>query len=215
MQRPAISFDSRRRSGALAWLVAALASAGLSTAPCAMADTVDMAAAKAEGTLTWYTSTPQKQAEKIGRMFEQKTGIQVRVFRSGGEATMRRFLVEQSAGTVQADVITTSDPAAFNDLARAGKLTKFTPPAASAVLASAKSADGNRHRRVDEKHAVSGGDELDRRPLLDRAVELPGVRFERDAALARLESPRDLGMALHKHDAVGRDAAEIFPPQPV
>lgn len=142
MQRPAVANNRRRGSGARVWSIGALVAAGLASATCAMADTVDMAAAKAEGTLTWYTSTPQKQAEKIGHMFEQKTGIQVRVYRSGGEATMRRFLVEQSAGTVQADVITTSDPAAFNDLARAGKLMKFTPSEASTVLASAKSADG-------------------------------------------------------------------------
>lgn len=108
----------------------------------ALADPVDMAAAKSEGTLTWYTSTPQNQAQEIGRLFEVASGIKVRVFRSGGEATMRRFMTEQSANVVVADVITTSDPAALNALGRAGKLMKFTPAHADLVPASAKSKDG-------------------------------------------------------------------------
>lgn len=103
---------------------------------------VDLVAAKAEGTLSWYTSTPQSQAQKIADMFTQKTGIKVALFRSGGEAVMTRFLTEQDAGRTAADVVTTSDAAAFNSLARDGKLTKFTPPEADLVPASAKSTDG-------------------------------------------------------------------------
>lgn len=104
---------------------------------------IDLAAAKAEGTLSWYTSTPQAQAQKIADLFTQKTGLKVQLFRSGGEALMTRFLTEQDAGRVAADVITTSDPAAFNGLARDGKLTKFTPAGAELVPASAKSPDGS------------------------------------------------------------------------
>lgn len=125
-----------------AFAVAALTLAAALAMPAGAADNVDMAAAKSEGTLTWYTSTPQSQAEEIARMFEAGTGIKVRVFRSGGEDTMRRFMTEQSAKTVVADVITTSDSAAFNALAKAGKLVKFTPEHADKVPSSAKSKDG-------------------------------------------------------------------------
>lgn len=104
---------------------------------------VDMAAAKAEGSVTWYTSTPQNQAQKIADLFTAKTGIKVSLFRSGGEAVMTRFLTEQDAGRVAADVVTTSDPAAFNGLARDGKLLRFTPVGAELVPASAKSPDGS------------------------------------------------------------------------
>lgn len=114
------------------------ASATASAAP----TVVDMAAAKAEGTVSWYTSTPQAQAQKIADMFTQATGIKVQLFRSGGEAVMTRFLSEQDAGKTAADVVTTSDPAAFNGLARDGKLTKFTPVGAELVPDSAKSKDG-------------------------------------------------------------------------
>ena len=101
-----------------------------------------MNAAKSEGTLTWYTSTPQNQADQIAKMFQDKTGIKVDVFRSGGEAVMRRFLTEQDAGKVNADLVTTSDPAAFNGLARDGKLMKFEPAGSNLVPATAKSKDG-------------------------------------------------------------------------
>ena len=116
-------------------------SAATTTTPSA-APAVDMAAAKTEGTVSWYTSTPQAQAQKIADMFTQATGIKVQLFRSGGEAVMTRFLSEQDAGKTAADVVTTSDPAAFNGLARDGKLTKFTPAGAELVPASAKSKDG-------------------------------------------------------------------------
>ncbi len=111
-------------------------------APSAAPSPVDMAAAKSEGTLSWYTSTPQAQAQKIADAFTQKTGIKVQLFRSGGEAVMTRFLTEQDAGRVAADVVTTSDPAAFNGLARGGKLLPFTPVGAELVPASAKAPDG-------------------------------------------------------------------------
>jgi len=101
-----------------------------------------MTAAKAEGTVSWYTSTPQAQAQKIADLFTAKTGIKVQLFRSGGEAVMTRFLTEQDAGRVAADVITTSDPAAFNALARTAKLLPFVPVGAELVPPSAKSADG-------------------------------------------------------------------------
>lgn len=112
------------------------------TAAPTTAPSVDLAAAKAEGTVSWYTSTPQNQAQKIADMFTAKTGIKVQLFRSGGEAVMTRFLAEQDAGKVAADVITTSDPAAFNGLARGGKLLPFRPAGAELVPASAKAADG-------------------------------------------------------------------------
>ena len=40
-------------------------------------DPVDMAAAKREGGVTWYTSTPVAQAQKIANLFQAETGIKV------------------------------------------------------------------------------------------------------------------------------------------
>ena len=121
-----------------------IATAAQATAAAATAapSPVDLAAAKAEGTVSWYTSTPQNQAQKIADLFTAKTGIKVQLFRSGGEAVMTRFLTEQDAGKTAADVITTSDPAAFNGLARDGKLLPFVPIGAELVPSSAKGPNG-------------------------------------------------------------------------
>ena len=117
-------------------------STAASAAASSSSSAVDLTAAKAEGTVSWYTSTPQDTAQKISDMFTAQTGIKVQLFRSGGEAVMTRFLTEQDAGRVATDVLTTSDTAPFNGLARDGKLLKFTPKGADVVPQSAKSTDG-------------------------------------------------------------------------
>ena len=106
------------------------------------ADTVDKAAAKAEGKVVWYTSTPLETANKIAKQFESETGIKVEMFRSGGSAILRRFLQEIQAGRVAVDVLTTSDPAATADLAKKGTFVPFKPSAFDKVPAEAKEANG-------------------------------------------------------------------------
>ena len=105
-------------------------------------DPVDMAAAKSEGTVSWYTSTPIEAAQKIASLFEQETGIKVELFRSGGSAVMRRFLQEQQAGNIGADVLTTSDPAATAALARKGTFVPFKPRNFDKVPDAAKDPNG-------------------------------------------------------------------------
>ena len=63
-------------------------------------EAVDMAKAKAEGRVSWYTSTPIEQAQKVAALFRQQTGIEVELFRSGGSAILSRFQQEMSAGRV-------------------------------------------------------------------------------------------------------------------
>jgi iron(III) transport system substrate-binding protein len=90
-------------------------------------DTVDMAAAKKEGAVTWYTSTPVGPAQKIANMFQAETGIKVELFRSGGSAVLRRFLQEIDARRVVADVMTISDPAGVSALIKRDLLVPFRP----------------------------------------------------------------------------------------
>jgi iron(III) transport system substrate-binding protein len=90
-------------------------------------DPVDMAAAKQEATVSWYTSTPVETAQKIATAFEADSGIKVQVFRSGGEAVLQRFLQEVDAGKIGADVLTISDPAAFNSMMKRDLLVPFKP----------------------------------------------------------------------------------------
>jgi iron(III) transport system substrate-binding protein len=90
-------------------------------------DPVDLAAAKKEGNVTWYTSTPVATAQKIATMFQEQTGIKVELFRSGGSAVLRRFLQEIDARRVVADVLTVSDPAAAGAMIKRDLFVPFRP----------------------------------------------------------------------------------------
>ncbi len=105
-------------------------------------DAVDLAAAKQEGTVSWYTSTPIATAQKIAKQFEEDTGINVQLFRSGGEAVLQRFLQEVNAGRVIADVLTISDPPAFNALMQKDQLVAFRPKNWDKVPPEAKEPQG-------------------------------------------------------------------------
>ena len=65
----------------------------------AAAQTVDIAAAKKEGKVVLYTSAPIAAAQKVANAFQQKYGITVELFRSGGTQVLRRFMMEQDADT--------------------------------------------------------------------------------------------------------------------
>src|SRR4029453_2478297 len=91
-------------------------------APASAQTPVDMAAARKEAAVTWYTSTPVETAQKIANMFQAETGIKVELFRSGGSAVLRRFLQG-----VAADVLTISDPAAAGMLIKRDLLVPFRP----------------------------------------------------------------------------------------
>jgi iron(III) transport system substrate-binding protein len=135
---------TRRRAG-LATVLPALAVLALSVAavPAGAQDVVDIAAAKKEGKIVWYTSTPVETANKIGKLFETEYGIKVEMFRSGGSAILRRFQQEMQAGRVMTDVLTTSDPAASAQLARKGTFVAFKPKNFDKVAPEAKAADGS------------------------------------------------------------------------
>src|SRR5207249_48174 len=90
-------------------------------------DPVDMAAAKREAAVTWYTSTPVNTAQKIATMFQTETGIKVELFSSGGSAVLRRFMQEIDARRVIADVMTISDPAEVLTLIKRDLVVPFRP----------------------------------------------------------------------------------------
>ena len=82
------TLDRRRLLGCATLLLA------LSLAPAFAADPVDIDAARREGKVVWYTSVPVETAQKVANLFEQKTGIKVELFRSGGSNILRGFQQE-------------------------------------------------------------------------------------------------------------------------
>ena len=109
----------------------------------AAADAVDLAAAKQEGQVALYTSAPIAAAQKVATAFEQKFGIKVELFRSGGTEVLRRFMMERDAGHIGADVLVTSDPAAAIDFAAKGMFVPFRPAGIEQVPAGLNDPDGN------------------------------------------------------------------------
>jgi iron(III) transport system substrate-binding protein len=63
------------------------------------------AAAKAEGSLSLYTSIAQKDVPLIVEPFEKKYGIKVNVWRASGDTTLQRVIQEQRAGRYTVDVV--------------------------------------------------------------------------------------------------------------
>jgi iron(III) transport system substrate-binding protein len=105
-------------------------------------DPVDMAAARREGKVVWYTSTPLEAAQKIARLFTEETSIRVELFRSGGSAVISRFAQEIGAGRVAVDVLTTSDPAASAQFAKRGIFVPFRPRNFDRIPDAAKHPEG-------------------------------------------------------------------------
>ena len=106
-------------------------------------DAVDVDAARKEGKVVWYTSTPVEQGQKIVDMFQKEFGIKVEMFRSGGSAILRRFQQEMDAGRAAADVITTSDPAASAAMTKKGMFVAFKPKNFDKVPDAAKDPHGH------------------------------------------------------------------------
>jgi len=123
-------------------LLLAAALTTISGVACAQ-DTADVAKAKAEGKLVWYTSTPIKIGQEIANLFEKEYGIKVEMFRSGGSAILRRFQQEMDAGRVAVDVLTTSEPAAAVAMTKKGIFVPFKPKNFDKIPDAAKDPNGN------------------------------------------------------------------------
>jgi iron(III) transport system substrate-binding protein len=107
------------------------------------ADAVDVAAAKKEGKVTLYTSAPLAAAQKVANAFQQKYGITVELFRSGGTQVLRRFMMEHDARQVIADVLVSSDPSAVLDLTAKGMFVPFKPNGFDKVPEPFRDPDGH------------------------------------------------------------------------
>ena len=59
------------------------------------ADRVDADAARREGSLSWYTSTPVDLAQQLADTFQKETGIKVQLLRTGGQALGWGFQLQQ------------------------------------------------------------------------------------------------------------------------
>jgi iron(III) transport system substrate-binding protein len=105
-------------------------------------DWADADAARKEGNLSWYTSTPFPLVQHLVDKFQQDTGIKVQLLRTGGQAVLRRFQQEAAAGRPGADVMTMSDAGAANGLTKQGLFEPFKPEGFDKVVPEARDRDG-------------------------------------------------------------------------
>ena len=110
-----------------------------------------MAAAKKEGKVVWYCSVPVATAQKVANMFEQKTGIKVELFRSGGSNILRRFQQEGDSGKVFVDVLTHSEPAAASAMTKKGLFVPFKATDFDKVPDAVKDPNGNPCRAAPQR----------------------------------------------------------------
>ena len=76
--------------------LAAIAMSGL-TVPASAADATDLAAAKTKARFPGRGPPRSRRPTVSPKLFEDKTGIKVEMFRSGGTAILRRFMQEYDA----------------------------------------------------------------------------------------------------------------------
>lgn len=89
---------------AFAWALGVQAQA--SKAPNVQAELDSMIkAAKAEGEVTWYSSSPDTQNRRVTDAFTAKYGIRVQVLRLSSNGLQQRYSAEASAGNIAADVV--------------------------------------------------------------------------------------------------------------
>jgi iron(III) transport system substrate-binding protein len=148
---PIIRYDLRncrkgKRGGHMrAWiaLIALMLSCAAAQAQPFAPDPVDEAAARKEGQVTWYTSTPVAIGQQIANEFQKKYGIRVEMLRTGGQGVIRRFMQEASSGRILVDVMTMSDMSAANAMTRQGLFVPFRPEGFDQIIPDAKDAKGH------------------------------------------------------------------------
>jgi iron(III) transport system substrate-binding protein len=90
------------------------------------AETDEQDSGKIEGTLQFYTSQPDADAEKLVAGFQEKyPDVTVETFRSGTEEVMSKIKAEQMAGKVKADVLLLADSVTFESLKKEDLLQAY------------------------------------------------------------------------------------------
>ncbi len=97
-----------------------------------------LAAAKAEGQVTVYSSTNEQEGLPLWKIFEEATGIKINYVRAADAALMGKIAIEARSGQQSWDLINTPTANQLPDAV----LLQFDPPLAKAIMPSAR--DPNR-----------------------------------------------------------------------
>ncbi|KKB38024.1 ABC transporter substrate-binding protein [Bacillus thermotolerans] len=86
------------------------------------------------GTLSFYTSQPDADAQALVDAFQKKyPDVEVETFRSGTEEVISKIQAEKQAGSVQADVLLVADSVTFEGLKEEEMLLPYKSPEAEHI----------------------------------------------------------------------------------
>lgn len=127
------------------WMIGSISAGAFMIAGCGAEDVqtqalqteAEEAASSSEevsGTLSFYTSQPDADAEALAAGFQEAyPGVEVEIFRSGTEEVISRVMAEKEAGSVQADVLLVADAVTFEGLKEEEMLMSYESPEAGAI----------------------------------------------------------------------------------
>ena len=106
------------------------------------ASQIDVAKAKAEGKVVFYTSLDTQIIDAVIAPFKEKYGINVEYFRGGAADVTSKVLAEADAGRTQVDMVDASDLAALLLMKERRLLKPFKSKSIDAVAANLRDPDG-------------------------------------------------------------------------
>ncbi|MFP7479354.1 ABC transporter substrate-binding protein [Terribacillus saccharophilus] len=119
------------------WLAGIAGTALFALAACGQEDAQTSAGAsdgEIAGTLSFYTSQPDADAQKLVEGFEKRyPEVEVETYRSGTEEVISKLNAEKMAGDVQADVLLVADSVTFEDLKEQDMLQAYESGELNAV----------------------------------------------------------------------------------
>jgi iron(III) transport system substrate-binding protein len=147
------------------------------------------AAARAEGTLTWYVAQMSGEAaEAIGRRFTQRyPGISVSVIRTTGQVAYERLQQELKNHTPTCDVFSSTDISHYPALLKRNALAQYEPTNAGELAAAYQGlaskgfyypTNASRQILIYNTQTVSGAD------IPRRCTDLLDPKFNRRVAIA-------------------------------
>ncbi len=108
------------------------------------------AAAKKEGQLTWYTGHYDQQVTtRLANAFTEKyPGVRVNAIKTTSQVAFQRLLQDLQAGSVQADVFSSTDASHYLFLKEKGHLEKYVPENASKIVKAFQGIDPDGYYHV-------------------------------------------------------------------
>jgi len=106
-------------------------------------NTTSESTAGIEGDLSFYTSQPDEDAQKLVDAFTAKyPDVNVQTYRSGTEEVISKIKAEQKAGDIQADVLLVADSVTFEDLKEDDLLLEYKSEELSEIPSNLVDPDG-------------------------------------------------------------------------